>query len=343
MSFADPDGPAGPADGLFGCEVSEGQARVVVLAMPYEATVSYRSGAARGPDAILTASSQLDLFDVELGRIYEAGIALRRAPAWLRELGPAARRDALCSLSPTTTPAEADACRRRVDRAGERIRDELGRTTRSLLEVDRLVGVVGGDHSVPLGSIIAHADRYPGLGILHVDAHMDLRAGYEGFRYSHASIMERVLCEAPGVARIVQVGIRDFAESERQRAEEAGDRVQIFYDLDLAESRLRGQLLDRFERVVEALPHEVYLSIDIDGLDPKLCPLTGTPVPGGLELNELFLLFRAVVRSGRRIVGFDLCEVAGPSDGTADAWDGNVGARLLYRMIGYALASGGRS
>jgi agmatinase len=197
----------------------------------------------------------------------------------------------------------------------------------------KLVAVLGGDHSSPLGLMKACAKRHPGLGILHVDAHADLRDAYEGFVESHASIMFNVHETIPEVAKIVQVGIRDFSAEEHALAT-SSSRIESYYDADLARRTFEGEPFVRLvAEIVGHLPEQVYISFDVDGLDPSLCPNTGTPVPGGLSFQQANALLRAVRRTGRRIVGFDLNEVAG------DEWDANVGARLLYKMIGHALAS----
>jgi agmatinase len=140
------------------------------------------------------------------------------------------------------------------------------------------------------------------------------------------------------VKTLVQVGIRDFSEDERTFAESTGGRVHIWYDAELKRRAFDGQPWNRVvDDIVAQLPQQVYLSFDIDGLDPTLCPHTGTPVPGGLSFPEANALLAGVVRSGRTIVGLDLNEVAPSPDG--DEWDGNVGARLLYKMIGWMLKS----
>jgi agmatinase len=177
--------------------------------------------------------------------------------------------------------------------------------------------------------------------VLHLDAHADLRDAYEGFADSHASIFHNVAERLPGVARIVQVGVRDVSEDEWEYAAGSGGRVVIHHDALLAQARLDGETWGaQVQRIVADLPADVYLSFDIDGLDPALCPHTGTPVPGGLSFHQACALISGVVRSGRRIVGFDLVEVAPGPDG--DEWDGNVGARLLYKMIGWMLQSSPR-
>jgi agmatinase len=174
--------------------------------------------------------------------------------------------------------------------------------------------------------------------VRQVDAHADLRHGYEGFAYSHASIMDNVLREADGLGRLVQVGIRDLSEGEMQRAAE-DERIVLHHDLAWKKRLARGEsFLSLCEEAIGALPDLVHVSFDIDGLDPKLCPHTGTPVPGGLDFHEACLLLQAVVESGRRIVGFDLTEVTPGPEG--DEWDANVGARVLYKLCGFALLTG---
>ncbi|HJL42286.1 MAG TPA: agmatinase family protein [Myxococcales bacterium LLY-WYZ-16_1] len=336
MPLLDPDGPATPDDGIFGVGVPEERAQVVLLAVPYEATVSYGRGTAGGPDAILGASAQLDLFDPRFGRPYEAGIHWKEPFDWVRTASEDGVRQ-VDRIHRDGLPPDSDA-HEAVNRDGLRLRNHLVEEVSGQLAAGRIVGVVGGDHSVPLGSIVAHGRHAEApFGILHVDAHADLRVAYEGFTYSHASIMERVLAEVPEVTRLVQLGIRDFAESEYRSIEGSGGRVRTWFDADLARARCQGRILSAFQEAVAELPRQVYVSVDIDGLDPALCPHTGTPVPGGLGFAEWDLLIETVVRSGRQILGFDLCEVApGPA---GDEWDGNVGARVLYRLLGWTLHS----
>jgi agmatinase len=189
-----------------------------------------------------------------------------------------------------------------------------------------------------LGAIRTVAERVKDLSILHIDAHCDLRHAYEGFTYSHASIMDNVLREAPQVSRIVQVGIRDFCAEELAAIEASNGRVRTFFDKHLADRQLAGTPFATLAaEIVDLLGAKVWISFDIDGLDPALCPHTGTPVPGGLSFREAVFLLRTVVESGRVIAGFDLCEVAPAPDG--DEWDANVGARVLYKLCGFTLRS----
>jgi len=310
--------------------------------VPWEATVSYGAGTAEGPAAILQASRQVDLLDREMGRPYEAGIAMlpiaEEVRAWSDEARERAR-PVIEAGGPAGDPALGQAAED-VNALGERLNRWVYEQAARWLEAGKLVGVVGGDHSAPFGAIRAVAEKHPGLGILHVDAHPDLRQAYQGFRWSHASIMYNVWQEVAAVARIVQVGIRDYSDFEDALLfENPGNRLRVFFDPDLRRQLLDGVTWNHLaRRIVAELPREVYVSFDIDGLDPSLCPHTGTPVPGGLSFAEATALLRMLAESGRRIVGFDLSEVA-PDPGGRTQWDGNVGARVLYKLIGYALKS----
>jgi agmatinase len=339
----DPSAAASPESGIFGLPADPRAARVHVLGVPFDATTSFRKGAARGPAAILAASRQIDLYDHWNGRPYEAGIWMApldpRVSAWNEEATHAA--EPVIAAGGAGSDARLGKACERVDAIQAELNRWVEARANEILDHGKLCALVGGDHSAPFGAIQAHATRHPGLGLLHVDAHADLRPAYEGFTWSHASILRNVAEHVDGVARIVQVGIRDFSEEERDFIHGSGGRIQTLYDLDWADAKHSGHNLKALaRRTLEPLPGTVYVTFDVDGLEPALCPNTGTPVPGGLTWNEAMLWLDELVRSGRRIVGFDLNEVA-PAPGSTDGsgWDENVGARLLYRLIGFALRS----
>lgn len=340
----DPSAPA-QGDGVYGLPFTPEEAKVVLLPVPWEPTTSYRKGTARGPAAILEASKQVDLFDGELGRFYEHGVAMLPFDPEIEEANRRACESAeLVHVAAGHAGGDATV-ERALDRVNELsawLNDRVRTTVRAWLERGQIVGLVGGDHSTPFGSIAAHADHYGSIGVLHVDAHADLREAYEGFTDSHASILYNVAQRLPKVAKIVQVGIRDYCEEEHDRIRASNGRIVTYFDARIAEELFEGRVFARIaEEIVGHLPREVYVTFDIDGLDPSLCPHTGTPVPGGLSYRQALHLLGAVVASGRRIVGFDLNEVApGPA---GDEWDGNVGARLLYKMIGLAITSATRT
>jgi agmatinase len=337
----DPNAAAAPGSGIYGLPHTPDEARVVLVPVPWEATTSYGGGAADGPAAILAASRQVDLFDVETGKPYEAGIALLPEEPRIRKWNREARRAAAPVIE--AGGAATAALRKKLSLVNDRsidVDDWVYETAAAWMDREKLVGIVGGDHSCPLGAIRAAAERHPDLGVLHLDAHADLRRAYEGFVGSHASIFYNV-CEDVPVKRLVQVGLRDLCEEEHEYARASGGRVVQHLDAALSARRFDGVPWSKqVDRILRDLPADVWLSFDIDGLDPTLCPHTGTPVPGGLSFQEACALVAGVARSGRRIVGFDLCEVA-PSPGGGD-WDGNVGARLLYKLIGWALLSAAR-
>jgi agmatinase len=334
----DPDAAAPPDSGIYGLPFRPEDSRVVIVPVPYEATTSYGGGTSRGPYAMLEASKQVDLYDHDTGRPYAQGIAMldpsSKIERWSREAKKLA--------APVIAAGGADGNKKlrknleEVNATSEKVNAWVYDKTRELIEGGKMAVILGGDHSVPFGSMKAYAERYPGMGILHLDAHADLRDTYEGFVWSHASIFNNVVRKIDGVKRLVQVGVRDIGTAENEMIRSSNGRIVTFFDADLARRKEEGEPFAKIaDEIVRQLPQIVYLSWDIDGLDPTLCPHTGTPVPGGLSWNEAIGLLRALVRAKKTIVGLDLCEVA-PGD---TEWDANVGARLLYKMIGFALLS----
>lgn len=332
----DPNSASPPGSGLFGLPYTLDEATIVVVPVPWDATTSYRAGTSLGPAAILEASKQVDLFDLETGRPYEAMIAMLDIPADIQEWNEEARRLAVPIIERGGATDEDEELVR-VNAFSEQVNEYVYNTCKSLLAKGKTPVVLGGDHSCPFGAIRAYAEVGE-LGVLHIDAHADLRDAYEGFEWSHASIMDNVLRKIPGVTKLVQIGIRDFSEAEYDRIHREKDRVRTLFDLELATARRKGTLEDVLRNAIEALPKRVYVSFDIDGLDPRFCPSTGTPVPGGLDFYEASLALKLIVESGRQIVGCDLNEVAPDPNGTTE-WDANVGARVLYKMIGWMIQS----
>jgi len=331
----DPDAAAAGETGIYGLPFTPDEAHVVIVPVPFEATTSYGGGTSGGPAAVFEASKQVDLFDQETGKPYAAGIAMLEVPAQVSSWNDEARAlaESVIEHGGVVDDATREAAEQ-VNAYGERVNEWVYEQTRTLLEAGKMPVILGGDHAVPFGSIRAHAERHPGLGILHLDAHADLRDAYEGFTWSHASIFNNVMRRIDGVGKLVQVGVRDLGQAERAMIDSSNGRIVTFYDAETAARKEEGVPFARIaDEIVAALPEDIYLSWDIDGLDPTLCPGTGTPVPGGLSWNEAIGLLRAIRRSGKRIVGLDLCEV---SPGATE-WDANVGARLLYKMIGFAL------
>jgi agmatinase len=331
-STYNPSGIGQTNGNLFGLPVDYDSARLIVLAVPWEVTVSYGAGTARGPQRILEASSQLDLYDRDHPEGWEQGIFMPTIPADILNKSDHYRQQASQIIarleqgqslteSPDLTPVLAA-----INQASESINQWLFEQCDRAMAMGKRVAVIGGDHSVSLGLFRAQAARHEGFGILHIDAHADLRQAYEGFEYSHASIMFNAL-KLPQLTKLVQVGLRDICQDEVDLIAASDSRVVAYLEPMMQEELYAGKSWQEIcQAIVQQLPPKVHVSFDIDGLDPKLCPATGTPVPGGLDLGQAFFLVREVVRSGRQIIGFDLCEV-----GNAE-WDGNVGARVAYKL-----------
>jgi agmatinase len=340
----DPDAAAAEGSGIFGLPADERRARVHVIPVPFDATTSYRKGTARGPEAILRASKQVDLFDLQTGKPYAHGIAMLAVDPRIARLNAEAgeKADHIIDVAGDVGNSRAlKSALERVNTIGAEINRIVHAQASAALDDDRLPVVVGGDHSTPFGAIQAVAERHPGLGVLHFDAHADLREAYEGFEWSHASIMDNVVKRLDAVAKLVQVGVRDIGEREFARIASSEGRIHALFDVDWQRAKLdRKDLRALVRRTLEELPDTVYVSFDVDGLDPTLCPSTGTPVPGGLTWSEAMLWLEELARSKRRIVGLDLNEVSpGEAKPEIDSWDAIVGARLLYRLIGTALST----
>ena len=337
----DPNAPARSDSGLFGLSCPLSEAGVHVIPVPFDATTSYRDGAALGPEAILPASHQVDLYDVFVGRPWREGISLRPTDPRFAKWNEEARRlatEVRSAREEGKDPFAFHDSLRRVNAIGSEVNSYVHGCTDKALDAGALPVVLGGDHAVPFGAIHSIARSSPGFGILHFDAHADLRRAYEGFEWSHASIMHNVLERVDGVKRIVQVGVRDLCDEEAARIE-SDPRVRTLFDEEWSRARAGSEpLVEVVRRTISQLPEEVYVSFDIDGLDPSLCPNTGTPVPGGLTWHDAMLWLGELAASGRRVIGLDLVEVApGPTAEGEDSWDAIVGARLLYKLIGVAL------
>lgn len=340
----DPNAAAAADSGIFGLPHTEEEARVVLVPVPWEVTTSYGGGTARGPEAILAASRQVDLYDLDVERPYEKGIAMIDESADVRRWAAEGKALAAPIVDAGGATDEHASALSRVDALSRDLDAWVHAAVAERLDRGKIVGVVGGDHSVPFGAIAAAAERSGPIGVLHFDAHSDTRRAYEGFARSHASIMYNVLTELPRVSRVVQVGIRDVCEEEIAFVEAQGERVSVYFDRAIARRKQEGEPFAAVAKeIAAALPERVWVSFDIDGLDPRLCPHTGTPVPGGLDFHEAVRVLYEVAASGRQIVGFDLNEVAPNLTDPTDEWDANVGARLLYKLVGFTLASRGEA
>jgi agmatinase len=336
----DPNAP-GASGNLFGLPFSPENADIVIVPVPWEVTVSYKDGTARGPETILEASAQVDLFVKDIPDAWKLGVAMLPVPQNLYEENRKLRTLAAQYIQALNEDTETvdNPVLDKINEACENLNIYVKNTTLKQIKEGKLVGLLGGDHSTPLGFLRALSERYDRFSILQIDAHADLRKAYEGFTYSHASIMYNAL-KLPAVAKLVQVGIRDYCEEEVMVMQRAAGRVVTFFDEDIKTHQYEGKSWDAIcNAIIKELPELIYISFDIDGLDPKLCPNTGTPVAGGFQFHEVQHLIKKLVKSGKRIIGFDLNEVA-PGDN--NEWDANVGARLLYTLCNWMAVSNGK-
>ncbi len=263
----------------------------MVLPVPYDSTTEYKCGAREGPRAIINASRYLELYDVELGHeISDAGI----------------------HTLPEVQPVVGDP---------QLMVERVQWIASELLEKEKLMAVLGGEHTVTIGAVRAHVERYPGLSVLHLDAHADLRDDYMGTPYSHACVARRL----SETCHLVQAGVRSLSKEEDRFRDSSGLKS---YDAEAASE------LGFAERLADDLHDEVYISVDLDVLDPSVMSAVGTPEPGGLTWQQVAAILKSVAHR-RRIVGFDIVELC-PSQGPESC--SFLAAKLAYKLMGYATA-----
>jgi agmatinase len=342
LSNFDPNSVGNPNNNIFGLPFHENDSRLVILPIPWEVTVSYNAGTARAPDHIFTASLQVDLFDPDYTDAWKVGFSMRPSDKKILTKSDYLRKEAELYINFIAQGETVESNKfmtktlKEINQGSLFLNDWVYNQTKELLSKGKLVGLLGGDHSTPFGYFKAIGELYNDFGILQIDAHCDLRNAYEGFIYSHASIMYNSLEQIPSLKKLVQVGIRDYCEEELDFINNSNGRVVTYFDKDIKTRQYEGDTWKKIvDEIVDQLPQHVFISFDIDGLDPKLCPHTGTPVQGGFETEQIFYLFHKVFQSGRKIIGFDLNEV-GVSH---NEWDENVGARVLYKLCNLLTAS----
>jgi agmatinase len=316
LSKFDPNSVGNPNNNIFGLPFYEEDARLVILPVPWEVTVSYGGGTSRAPDQIFNASRQVDLFDSETGDTWRKGFYMRPVDRKLLMKSDYLRKEAELYINYIAQGEDIDKnqfmCKtlKEVNEGSAYMNNWVYEQCKELLDKGKLVGLLGGDHSTPLGYFKAQSEKHGEFGILQIDAHCDLRENYSSYSYSHASIMYNALKEIPQLKRLIQVGVRDFSQGEFDYISKSDYRVITYFDKDIKER--------------------------IYGLDPKLCPNTGTPVQGGFETEQVFYLFKKIVQSGRKLIGFDLVEVG---YNTTNDWNANVGARVLFKLCNLLTAA----
>lgn len=331
----DPNSVGNPNNNIFGLPFTEEEAALVILPVPWEVTVSYGAGTSRSAEKLFKASLQVDLFDIESPEGWKQGFFMREMDKKILLKSDFLRKEAelfIDYLCKGGNPDDNKFMRKSlkdINDGGIMMNQWVYENSVALLNAGKKLILLGGDHSTPLGYYKALAETEGSFGVLHIDAHLDLRKAYEGFTYSHASIMYNAFQEVPQISKFVHVGIRDYCEEEFDFANNNADRIKVFYDRDIKERQFEGDSWKLIcDEIVEQLPEKVHISFDIDGLDPKLCPSTGTPVYGGFEAEQVLYLFKRVAAAGKKIIGIDLVEI-GSGDTDIDA---NVGARILFRL-----------
>jgi len=326
----DPNGVGVTNGNLFGFPYSIEEAELIIIPVPWDATASFGKGTSNGPQQILDASPQLDFYHPRLKDAYKTKIAMLPINEnWKK------RNDVFCTLAmeyikflesggKLKESIEFQTFLQEINDAHRELTDWVKETATTFLKQGKFVAILGGEHSTPLGLIEALAEKNE-FAILQIDAHADLRDAYEGFSQSHASVMFNAI-QLPNVCKLVQVGIRDVAQSEVNLIA-SNPKIHTFFDWDIKNAEFDGKTwAQQVTEIISVLPDKVYISFDIDGLRPELCPNTGTPVPGGFSLEQVNYLLFALAESGKKIIGFDLNEVGD------DPWDANVGARALWNL-----------
>ena len=273
--------------GFLPQEYSEAEkATIVIIPVAYDGTSTWGKGADKGPTALIEASANMELYDIETdSEVYKKGI-----------------------FTEDTTGGDIS--------TAEMI-DAVNGTTRYYLENNKFIVVIGGEHSVSIGSIKAHAQHFKDLTVLQLDAHTDLREEYNGSKYNHACVMARAKEFCP----IVQVGIRSMDSSEK----ESMDETSVFFAKEIHNKT------DWIKKVISKLSKNVYISIDLDVFDPSIMPSTGTPEPGGLLWYEVLELLKTVIEK-KNVVGFDVVELCPDDRNSAPDF---MAAKLIYKLLSY--------
>jgi len=331
-----------PNNNIFGLPFTEEEARLVILPVPWEVTVSCTAGTSRAYEHIFKASLHVELFDTDDNDGWKQGLFMRSSDKKVLLKSDYLRKEAELYIDYISKGSKAvknsfmSKSLTEINEGSTFMNNWVYEQSKDLLDKGKLVGLLGGDHSTPLGFFKALSEKHGDFGILQIDAHCDLRKAYENFTFSHASIMYNALEQVPEIIKLVQVGVRDFGDDEWNFICNSDYKVIAYLDKELKERQFEGQTWKQIaNEIVNHLPEKVYLSFDVDGLDPKLCPNTGMPVAGGMEAEQVFYILKSIIQSGRKLIGFDLCEIGVGENN----WDSNVGARILWRLCNLLIQS----
>ncbi len=342
FSDFDPNAASNPTHNIYGFPITEEEAKLVILPVPWEVTVSFGAGTSRSAEHIFKASMQVDIFDQDYPNTWKHGFYLRPVDKKILLKSDFLRKEAelyIDYISLGQDPAEnafMSKSLKDINAGGTYLNEWVYEQTKGLMNKGKLVALLGGDHSVSLGYWKAIAEKHGEYGILQIDAHPDLRRKYENFNYSHASVMYNALNEIPQIQKLIQLGIRDYSQEEFDYIQNSNGKVVTFFDKKIRERLYEGESWKRItDDIIAELPSKIFLSFDIDGLDPRHAPNTGTPVHGGFDPEQIYYLLRKMNDAGKQLVGFDLVEIGVGEN----YWDANVGARVLLKLCNILTAA----
>lgn len=335
----DPNGTANTGNNIFGLPFGVDDSRLVFIPVPWDVTTSNHQGTHKGPGMILQQSYQIDLYDPSAVNAWQEGMAMEPIDTSLVQKNHQLRSKAEQVITFLESGKKVED-NKHIEELVETVNTGCSNMIAGLehkclqyIANGQLPFLVGGDHSVSTGLIRALARHHDHFGILQIDAHADMRNAYQGFLHSHASVMHHAMLN-DRVSKIIQAGVREFCDEERRFMSKHPARLHAYTDHTLHKRLFGGASWDSICReIVGHLPDKLYVTFDVDGLDPANCPGTGTPVPGGLSFNQALYLLETALKSGKRFIGADLVET-GPG-----ITDGIISSRLLFRMAGMVIKS----
>ena len=318
---------------IFGKISSYESARLALISAPWSATASFGKGADKGPEMIASASSQMDFFSIEAEDVRDEGIFLFSPPSFLKKLNKKTRKRALPILAMEES-APGNFSKQKIEAINQSCKQMVKwvyEETKKIHTDGKKFGLIGGDHSCSEGALSYFNDLYKGdFGILHIDAHADLRKSYQGFHHSHASVMYNIMTHKYPPKALIQIGVRDYCKKEYLFIKQ-NNNIHTFFDSEIKTALFEGKTWKSLvDSMIQCLPEKIYISVDVDGLQPHLFPNTGTPVPGGLSFEQTNYLLNKLLH--HQIIGFDLVETASPYKKNINLWDAQTGARLLYKL-----------
>ncbi len=329
---------------LFGNSLTFEQSELVIIPAPWEPTTSYKGGTSNSPDLIRQASHQMDYFHEVYLNSYHRGIYYKELNPEIKPLHEQAlslcddiQKQLIATTDPYTDKSnDLSEKLHKANALSDKFNTIIYQESQQILKAKKIPALFGGDHSCPYGLMKALSEHYQEWSLLHIDAHFDLRVAYQGFKHSHASIIYNATQLINPPTKIAHVGIRDFSKGEYEYARE--NEHDSWTDKVLKRRAFEGESWSKtMNEILQPLHHNLYISFDIDGLDPQYCPQTGTPVPGGLSYNQATALIEKASKSFN-IIGFDLTEVS-TQPGDYESWDINVGTRMLFELSLAALSS----